>query len=287
MYNTLETTNRIIKKYDIRAAKKLGQNFLVDDTTLEKITDISDIKADDLVIEIGPGLGNLTQYIFEKTNFVIAVEIDKKMVDILNQRFKDRSDFLLINDDILKLNLDQVIRKYQEKVNVNFKNVKCIANLPYYITTPILFYLLQSTEIICDFTLMVQKEVADRIVALPNSKDYGILTLTIKYLSDVKVVSQVSKDFFIPRPNVDSAIITLKKQKKYFVKNQDIFFELIRKAFAQRRKKLVNSLYSTHFLDMPKDKIEQLLLKCNIDLNTRAEQLGIDKYVQIVNSIDK
>ena len=181
MKDSLKITKSIMKKYNIRANKSFGQNFLIDDNILNSIVENSSIKDSDLIIEIGPGLGNLTEYILDKASFAILVEIDKNMIDILNNRFKNRNNYILLNTDILKLDIDSYISKIEKERNIKFSNVKVVANLPYYITTPIIFKLLQDENRISEIIVMVQKEVADRMVAVPKTKDYGILTLMVEF----------------------------------------------------------------------------------------------------------
>ena len=283
--NTLNITKSIINRFNIRANKRYGQNFLIDDNILENIVDASNITDEDLVIEIGPGLGNLTEYILKKCKYALLVEIDPKMIEVLNYRFKDRSNFKLINEDILKVDIDSLVKEIESKVEFKFKNIRVVANLPYYITTPILFKLLEDENRIDTITVMIQKEVAERMVAKPKSKDYGILTLMVDYFSDAKVEVIVPNSSFIPEPGVTSAVISLSKRRKYDVKNEKLFFELIHKAFAQRRKKMTNSLVANKFNNMEKDEVEKLFVNCNINLNARAEELEIGKYIEIINKI--
>lgn len=284
--NTLNKTKNIINKFNIKANKRYGQNFLVDDDILENIVEVSNITNKDLVIEIGPGLGNLTEYILERAGHTLLVEIDNKMIDVLNDRFKNKSNYTLINQDILKVNIDEIVNKIQKENNIKFNKVKVVANLPYYITTPIIFKLLEDENVIDDIIVMVQKEVAERMVAKPNSKEYGILTLMVNYFSNAKIEIIVPNSSFIPQPDVTSAVITLNKTRKYKVNDEKLFFELIHKAFAQRRKKMINSLESNKFNNMSKSDIENLFVKCNLDLNTRAEQLDILDFINIINNIE-
>ena len=283
--NTLNITKQIIKKYNIKANKRYGQNFLIDDNILQNITEVAEITSKDLVIEIGPGLGNLTEYILNKASYALLVEIDSKMIDVLTDRLKGYNNYTLLNEDILKVNINEMVNKIEQQQNIKFEKVKVVANLPYYITTPIIFKILEDENIISDITVMVQKEVALRMVAKNNSKDYGILTLMVEYFCDANIKLEVSPNCFIPPPNVTSSVILLKKNKKYKVNNENLLFELIHKAFAQRRKKMINSLEANKFNNMNKKQIEDLFLKCNIDFNTRAEQLDIKQYIDIVNNI--
>lgn len=285
MKNTLEKTKNIMRINNIKANKRFGQNFLIDDNILENIVKSAEITNTDLVIEIGPGLGNLTEYLLEKAAYVILVEIDNNMINILNDRFKNNNNYILLNDDILKVNVDEIIENIENKLNRKFEKIKVVANLPYYITTPIIFKLLQNENRINEITVMVQKEVAERIVAKNKTKDYGILTLMVNYLgtSDIKLI--VPNNSFIPAPNVTSAVIRIIKNKRYAVKDEDILFKLIHSSFAQRRKKIINSLESTKFLNMSKAQLEGLFNKCNISLNARAEELELQDYIKIVDII--
>jgi len=283
--NTLAKTRSIMSKFDIRANKRYGQNFLIDDNVLENIVNASNVTEEDLVIEIGPGLGNLTEYLLDRAKYVLLVEIDPKMIEVLNHRFNDRKNFTLINNDILQVNIDEMVEKIKEEKGLEFRKVKVVANLPYYITTPIIFKLLEDENIISDITVMVQKEVAERMVAAPKSKEFGILTLMVKYFSEANIEIIVSNSSFIPEPGVTSAVISLEKKRNYDVKNEKVFFELIHKAFAQRRKKMTNSLVATKFNNMSKEEIEELFTRCNLSTNTRAEELEIEDFINIVNNI--
>lgn len=286
MKNTLEKTKNIMRINNIKANKRFGQNFLIDDNILENIVKSAEITNNDLVIEIGPGLGNLTEYLLEKAAYVILVEIDNNMINILNDRFKNNNNnYILLNNDILKVNVDEIIENIENKLNRKFEKIKVVANLPYYITTPIIFKLLQNENRINEITVMVQKEVAERIVAKNKTKDYGILTLMVNYLgtSDIKLI--VPNNSFIPAPNVTSAVIKITKNKRYTVKDEELLFKLIHSSFAQRRKKIINSLESTKFLNMSKPELEKLFNECNISLNARAEELELQDYIKIVDII--
>ncbi len=283
--NTLRETKTILSKYGLRANKRFGQNFLVNDNILDNIVDVADINENELVIEIGPGLGNLTNYILKRATYSLLVEIDQNMIKVLTDRFKNEKNYKLISMDILKVNIDEEIKKIEEEKNITFKNVKVVANLPYYITTPIIFKLLQDSTRITEVVVMVQKEVAQRMVAKCNTKDYGILTLMVKYLSEANISFLVPKESFIPAPNVTSAIIILKKNKRYTVKNEEIFINLVHSAFAQRRKTMINSLFSTKFNNFTKGELIELFNKLGIDGNVRAEQLEIEDFIRISNEI--
>ena len=285
MKNTLEKTKNIMRINNIKANKRFGQNFLIDDNILENIVKSAEITNNDLVIEIGPGLGNLTEYLLEKAAYVILVEIDNNMINILNDKIKNNNNYILLNNDILKVNVDEIIENIENKLNRKFEKIKVVANLPYYITTPIIFKLLQNENRINEITVMVQKEVAERIVAKNKTKDYGILTLMVNYLgtSDIKLI--VPNNSFIPAPNVTSAVIKITKNKRFTVKDEELLFKLIHSSFAQRRKKIINSLESTKFLNMSKPELEKLFNECNISLNARAEELELQDYIKIVDII--
>lgn len=284
--DTLKETKRILNRYDIRANKRYGQNFLIDDNILNNIINVSNIDKNDLVIEIGPGLGNLTRYLINRSSHVLLIEIDKNMIKILNDRFKNYNNYTLINNDVLKLSINYEIEQIEEKLSKKFDSVKVVANLPYYITTPIIFKLLQEETRIDTISVMVQKEVAERMVGKKGTKEYGILSLMVEYLSDAKIEFIVPKEAFIPSPNVTSAIVNLKKNKKYIVKNEDLFIKLIHSSFAQRRKTMINSLSSTKFYDLDKTRLSEVFDNLNIDKNVRAEQLDINDFISIVNNIE-
>lgn len=278
--NTLETTKRIMRTNSIFAKKSFGQNFLIDDSVLEGIVESANVTAEDTVIEIGPGLGNLTHYILEKNARVIAFEIDNDMIDILNDRFSNNSNLEIVNKDILKVDLLEYIKD---------KRVKIIANLPYYITTPITFKLLEYRKNIQSITIMIQKEVAERIASAPRSKDYGVLTINTNYLADVKKLFNVPNTSFIPAPNVTSSVIQIvpneEKEKSLGIKDENMFKELVKKAFSARRKKLSNSLCNTGIEGMTKQDIDNMILSIGLNPNCRAEEVSIEDYVKMANII--
>ena len=283
--NTLSKTRSIMSKFNIVANKRYGQNFLIDDNILQGIVSAADITDKDLVIEIGPGLGNLTEYILNTAKYGLLVEIDPKMIAVLEDRFKDKTNYTLLNEDILKVDIDNLVEKIKTENNIDFKSVKVVANLPYYITTPIIFQLLEDSNCIESITVMVQKEVAERMTADSHSKEYGILTIMVDYFSNANIDIIVPNSSFIPEPGVTSAVITLKKNRKYKVNNEKVFFELVHKAFAQRRKKMTNSLSSNNFNNMSKQEIEDLFTNRNLKLTTRAEELETIDFINIANSI--
>lgn len=281
--NTLKITKEIINKYGISAKKAFGQNFLIDDSVLNEISNLSDIEENDLIIEIGPGLGNLTHYL--QNNNLLLIEIDERMLEILRDRFQKNDKISIINNDILKLDIDKEIEIIEQSRRIKFNNVKVVANLPYYITSPIIFKLLEDSKRISEIVVMVQEEVADRIVAKSKSKDYGILTLMVQYYSKATKEIVVPNSSFIPSPNVTSAVVKIVKENKYEDVDGKIFKELVHKAFANRRKKMLNSLVMNNFMGFEKEKVKELLESCAISENARAEEIDIEKYIEIVKKI--
>ncbi|MDF2866107.1 MAG: rsmA [Clostridia bacterium] len=244
---------------------------------------LAEIGEEDLIIEIGPGLGNLTYYL-QKHNLLL-VEIDDRMLDILQERFSQNTNISILNNDILKINIDTEIENLEKAKNIKFKKVKVVANLPYYITSPIVFKLLEDSKRVCEIVIMVQEEVADRIIAKSKSKDYGILTIMIEYYARATKELVVPSASFIPSPNVTSAVIKIVKEDKYEDVNSKIFKELVHKAFANRRKKLINSLVMNKLLELEKNDIDKILKECNVSENARAEELNIDEYINIAKKL--
>ncbi|MEG1705203.1 MAG: 16S rRNA (adenine(1518)-N(6)/adenine(1519)-N(6))-dimethyltransferase RsmA [Clostridia bacterium] len=283
--DSLKITKEILNKYDIRAKKAYGQNFLIDDNVLKQIASLANINDKDLIIEIGPGLGNLTYYL--KDSNLLLVEIDEKMIEILKDRFLDNDNIKIINKDILKIDIDLEIEKLEKEKNIKFENIKVVANLPYYITSPIIFKLLEDSKKVKEIIVMVQEEVADRIASKSKSKDYGVLTVMINYYAKSNKEITVESSSFIPSPNVTSAVVKIIKEDKYENINNEIFRELIHKSFANRRKKLSNSLVNNNLLGLSKEEIIKILTECNITSNARAEELDIDKYIQIAEKLNK
>ena len=280
--NLFEETKFLMKKYGITANKNLGQNFLIDESVIIDACDSANINKEDLVIEIGPGLGTLTKYILERAGKVICVELDDRMIDSLKERFFLYENFEIINEDILKVDLHKLIK---EEKNGNIKNVKIVANLPYYITTPIIMKLLEERLDLQSITVMVQKEVAERLIAVPGEKFTGAITYSVYYYADSENVKIVDKSSFIPEPSVESEVINLKIRENppVNVNNEELFFRLIKIAFMQRRKTLVNSLSNSGFIE--KNKIIEILKQLNINENIRAEKLSIQDFANIANKI--
>lgn len=280
--NTLKTTQDIMRSNKIFAKKCFGQNFLIDDNILENIVISSNVKNDDLIIEIGPGLGNLTHYILATGANVIAFEIDNDMIDILNNRFAGNDRLEIKNMDILKADLNEYINDVKG-------NIRVIANLPYYITTPIIFKLLEYKEKIASITVMVQKEVADRIASKPGSKEYGVLTINTNYQADVEKLFNVPNTSFIPAPNVTSAVIKItpnkQKERELGIKDGKIFEELVKKAFSERRKKMANSLANCGLCGLTKPEIEEIVKKVDLKETVRAEEVSVETFAKIANEI--
>lgn len=284
MKSILEETKFLMNKYNIRANKDLGQNFLINDDAVNEIVNSSNIEKEDLIIEIGPGLGTLTSFILEKAGKVICVELDKKMVEILNDRFSLYNNFEIINQDILKVDLKELIKK--EKENGKIKTVKIVANLPYYITTPIITKLLEEELELESITVMIQKEVAQRLIEKPGGKNTGAITYCIYYYCESEKIIEVSKESFIPNPKVTSEVIKLKirKDKKVFIEDKGKMFKIIKCAFMQRRKTILNSLSNTGIFKTKEEGIE-ILEKVGIDINIRPEKVTLEQFASISNEI--
>ena len=280
----LEETRYIMKKYNIRANKSLGQNFLINNEVVEKIVNSSDISKEDMVIEIGPGLGTLTKYLLEKAGKVLCVELDTKMIKILQDRFSLYDNFELINKDILKVNLNEIIM--ENKKDGKIKNVKIVANLPYYITTPIIMKLLEEKLDIKSITVMIQKEVADRLIETPGGKNTGAITHTVYYYCESEKIMEVPNSSFIPEPEVTSEVIKLNLRDKPAVdiENIKVMFMIIKSAFMQRRKTLLNALTNTKVF-INKEEGIRILKKLNLDENVRAEKLSIQDFANIAKII--
>ncbi len=279
-------TKDILKKYNIHANKNLGQNFLIDSNIIDSIIGSSNITGQDLVIEIGPGLGTLTESLLEKAYKVICIELDKKMVNILHERFEKYDNIEILNEDILKVDLNKLIKEQRQKGE--FEKVKIVANLPYYITTPIIMKLLENNLDIYSITIMVQLEVAERICAIPGDNKCGAITYCIYYYSQTEEIINVPNSSFIPEPKVISKVVKLKLRDRpaVEVKDKKLLFNLIKAAFSKRRKTLQNALLNSD-LFASKDQIIQILNKLNIDEKIRGEKLTLEQYAQICNLISE
>ena len=283
MSESLKETKFLIKKYKIKANKNLGQNFLIDDTALEDIVNGAEIGQNDLVIEIGPGLGSLTKILLEKAKKVICIELDKKMVKILKDRFIAYKNIDIINDDILRVDLQELIKIEREK-NTQIENIKVVANLPYYITTPIIMKLIENNLKIDSITVMIQKEVAERLIAVPGSKETGAITYTIYYYCEGKKIREVENLCFIPEPEVTSEVINLKIREEPAIKVKDkkVLFNIIKSAYMQRRKTLINSLTSVGvFKDKEQGAI--MLKKIGLREDIRPENLTLEDFGRLTN----
>lgn len=283
--NLYEETKFIMKQNNISANKSLGQNFLIDENVVMGIIDSSNINKEDLVIEIGPGLGTLTSKLLEKAGKVICVELDPKMVSIIEERFKLYKNIEIINKDILKIDLNKLIKENKKET---IKSVKVVANLPYYITTPIIMKLLEDRLDLESITVMIQKEVAQRLASVPGEKDTGSITYTVWYYTEPKIVLEVPKDSFIPEPEVTSSVIKLDvlKNPRIEPKDKKMFFKIIKVAFMQKRKTLVNALTNGKIFETREDA-EKALKELNIDLKIRGEKLTIEEYKKISDYITK
>jgi 16S rRNA (adenine1518-N6/adenine1519-N6)-dimethyltransferase len=280
-----QNTIEILKKYDFMFQKRFGQNFLIDTHVLEKIIKSAEITKEDLVLEIGPGIGTMTQYLCENAREVIAVEIDKNLIPILeNDTLAQYDNVTIINEDILKLDLNALVQERN-----NGKRIKVVANLPYYITTPIIMGLFESHVPLKNITVMVQKEVADRMQAGPGSKDYGALSLAVQYYATPYIAANVPQNCFMPRPNVGSAVIrlTLHEEPPVKVKDESFLFALIRASFNQRRKTLVNGLTNAAELNLTKEEVLAALEELGLSATIRGEALTLEQFAQLSNLLAK
>ena len=275
-------TLEIIKKYDFAFQKKFGQNFLIDANIVSSIVEAADITKDDVVLEIGPGIGTMTQYLCESAKQVIAVEIDKMLIPILSETLADYDNVEVINKDVLKLDLEEIANKYNEG-----KPIKVVANLPYYITTPIVMELLSGKTSIDSITIMVQKEVAERMQANPGTKDYGALSLAVSYYATAKVMLTVAANCFMPRPNVDSSVIklTAHNESPVDVADDKEMFKIIRASFNQRRKTLVNGLKNSADLSYSKEEIVDAINAIGKDERIRGEKLSLEEFAMLTNAL--
>lgn len=280
MENILEETRFIMKKYNIKANKNLGQNFLINEEVVNNIVGCSNIEKEDLVIEIGPGLGTLTKYLLEKAGKVICIELDTKMLQILEERFSLYNNCELINNDVLKVDLKNIIEK--EKAEGKIKNVKIVANLPYYITTPIIMKLLEEELELESITVMIQKEVADRLIAVPGQKNTGAITYSVYYYASSEAIMEVPNSSFIPEPEVTSKVIKLNIRKESIVtpKDKEKMFKIIKYAFMQKRKTLLNSLTNNGVFEN-KQKGTEILNSLGIKENVRPEELTLEQFEKI------
>ena len=273
-----QKTIEIIKKYNFNFQKKFGQNFLIDSHVLHKIIAGAHVSKDDMVLEIGPGIGTMTQYLAEAARQVVAVEIDRNLIPVLGETLAGYDNVTVINEDILKLDLTELARKYNDG-----KPIKVVANLPYYITTPIIMGLFESHVPVDNVTVMVQKEVAKRMEALPGSKDYGALSVAVQYYAKPYIVANVPRNCFMPRPNVDSAVIRLTCHEAPPVNTPDEhrMFRIVRAAFNQRRKTLVNALNNSPELTLYKEDVQKALETMGLSMTVRGEALTLQQFAKL------
>ena len=277
-----QKTIEILQKYDFSFQKKFGQNFLIDTHVLDKIISAAHITKEDMVLEIGPGIGTMTQYLAEAAGKVIAVEIDRNLIPILEDTLSEYNNVRVINEDVLKLDL----RKLADEENGG-KAIKVVANLPYYITTPIIMGLFENHVPVESITVMVQKEVADRMQTGPGNKDYGALSLAVQYYAEPYIVANVPPNFFMPRPKVGSAVIRLTRHEKppVEVKDEKLMFDIIRASFNQRRKTLANGLNNSDKITCSKEIITKAIEKLGKGASVRGEALSLQEFASLSNDI--
>ncbi len=275
-------TNEVLKKHGLKLTKSLGQNFLTDINIIKKIVEAGEVSSSDLVVEIGPGIGSMTAEIAKKAGKVIAVEIDKNLIPALNENLISFPNVSIINQDIMKADIRELINGWTGPLKV-------ISNLPYYITTPIIMMLLEGDIAWDTLVFMVQKEVALRLAGTPSTKNYSAISIAVRYYSDPKLAFTVSKNCFIPKPDVDSAVVKLKKRNLECVQdiNKELFFKVVRASFGQRRKTLLNSLGSQGWLDGGKERLRDVLVKLGIKEATRAEELTIEDFARLSRELEK
>ena len=271
-------TVEVLQKYQFNIQKKYGQNFLIEPQVLETIMDAAQIQADDCVLEIGPGIGTMTQYLAEQAREVVAVEIDKALIPILQDTLSEYPNVTIINEDILKVDLEKLVKEKNDG-----RPVKVVANLPYYITTPIIMQLFESHVPLHSITIMVQTEVAQRMQVGPGTKDYGALSLAVQYYSRPEIITHVPPTCFIPRPNVGSTVIRLTRYEKPPVEAADesFLFSLIRASFNQRRKTLVNGLSNASGLNLSKAQITEALEQMGLPANVRGETFTLEQFARL------
>ncbi|MCI9558753.1 MAG: 16S rRNA (adenine(1518)-N(6)/adenine(1519)-N(6))-dimethyltransferase RsmA [Lachnospiraceae bacterium] len=279
-----QNTIQLIKKYDFIFQKKYGQNFLIDIRVLDKIIAAAEITKDDVVLEIGPGIGTMTQYLAQAARQVIAVEIDANLIPILKETLQDYSNVVLLHNDILKVDITELARQYNQD-----RPIKVVANLPYYITTPIIMGLFEKEVPVNNITVMVQKEVADRMQTGPGSKDYGALSLAVQYYAKPYLVANVPQNCFLPRPSVGSAVIRLTRYvtPPVQVKDTALMFRIIRASFNQRRKTLLNGLSNSPDLDFSKEQIAAAIEALKLPAAVRGETLTLNQFAQLADTLSQ
>ncbi|MDE7017101.1 MAG: 16S rRNA (adenine(1518)-N(6)/adenine(1519)-N(6))-dimethyltransferase RsmA [Lachnospiraceae bacterium] len=279
---SVQSTIEILQKYQFVFQKKFGQNFLVDKNILEKIIEAAEVTEQDCILEIGPGIGTMTQYLAERAKSVTAVEIDRNLIPILHDTLSSYDNVTIMNEDILKVDIHRIVEEQN-----GGKPIKVVANLPYYITTPIIMALFEKRVALQSITIMVQKEVADRLQAKPGSKDYGALSLAVQYYASPEVIVKVPASCFMPRPNVDSAVMKLTRYDAppTAAKEESYLFAVIRASFNQRRKTLVNGLANAGNLGVSKEMIVEALEKMGMSPTVRGETLTLEQFTELSNSL--
>ncbi len=279
---TISETKSTLNKHDFYVKKKYGQNFLIDQNTLKKIVLIPSMTKETLVIEIGPGLGSLTEHLLDNSKHVIAYEIDKDLIPILDENF-NTDKLTVLNKDFLKCNIDSDI----EELNIAYDKVVAVANLPYYITTPIILKIIEESSLIKEMVLMTQQEVAQRLTSKPSTKDYNSLSVAIQYKTKAIIALKVPRTVFIPAPNVDSAIVKLTVIDNISQKpeNEQLFYEIVRSSFAQRRKTLVNNIHNKY--NLKKELIISILIELDLDPRIRAENLSVSDFIRLSDVLHK
>ena len=275
-----QNTIAVLQKYDFHFQKKYGQNFLIDTHVLDKILAAATITKEDFILEIGPGIGTMTQYLCENARQVMAVEIDNRLIPILQDTLSSYDNVKIINEDILKMNLSDIAREYNDN-----RPIKVVANLPYYITTPIIMELFENHVPLDSVTIMVQKEVAERIQAKPGTKEYGALSLAVQYYAHAELVANVPPNCFMPRPNVGSAVLclTCHSENPVQVKEERFMFRLIRASFNQRRKTLQNGIANAATLALTKEEVVEALEKMGLSPSIRGEKLSLQEFAELSN----
>lgn len=273
-------TADIIQKYNFAFQKKYGQNFLIDTHILDKIIEAADVTREDFVIEIGPGIGTMTQYLCEHAREVVAIEIDTALIPILEETLGEYDNLTILNQDVLKTDINEIVRTRNQG-----RPIKVVANLPYYITTPIIMGIFEEHVLIESITVMVQKEVAERMQVGPGTKDYGALSLAVQYYAEPQIIAYVAPGCFIPRPNVGSAVIrlTAHKEKPVSVKDERLMFDLIRASFNQRRKTLLNSIHNASNLQISKEDVLEAVRRMQLSDTVRGEALTLTRFAEFTN----
>ncbi len=277
---TINKTKSTLEKHRFYIKKKYGQNFLIDQNILRNIVEIPPITKETLVIEIGPGLGSLTEHLLNKAKHVLAYEIDQDLIPILKETF-DSKKLTILNQDFLKCDIDSDIKQ----LNISYDQVIVVANLPFYITTPIILKIIEESAIVKEMILMTQQEVAERLTSKPSTKDYNSLSIAIQYKTIANIALRVPRTVFIPAPNVDSAVVKLKVIDEITnkPKNEQLFYEVVRSSFAQRRKTLVNNLHNKYQID--KETLINLLIKLDLDPRIRAENLSVSDFIRLADKL--